>query len=92
MIIKITQDACICSGEYRLHTDDGKPSICALSDWYEASATDDNGAEYRVIWRIRVDYDSTCGDESDACDWSEPAEIIRLDDGANVTDSVQIAW
>lgn len=90
--INLTQDAYISSGERRLHTDSGKPSAYVLRDWYEAAATDADGNKYNVIWTIRDDWDNESGDESDACDWDNPAEIIRLDDGANVTDRAKINW
>ena len=90
--INLTQDAYINNGEYRLHTDSGKPSTWMLCDWYEAAATDNDGNEYRVIWAIRDDWDAESGDESDACDWDNPTEIIRLDTGDNVTSRAKIEW
>lgn len=93
MKITLKQDAYICSGGYRLHTDSGKPSISVLNEWYEASATDAAGNDYMVIWRVKPDFDAaTNPDESDACDWDSPAEIMRLDDGANVTGAAVIDW
>lgn len=94
MIIKIrlTQNAYINSGEYRLHTDSGKPSAYVLREWYEAAATDNSGKKYYVFWAIRDDWDANSGDESDACDWDNPAEIIRLDTGDNVTSRAKIEW
>ena len=91
--IKLTQDAYICSGEYRLHTDDGKPSIAVLSAWYEAMAEDAEGNEYLVVWAVKQGFDAaTNPDESDACDWDNPEEIMRQDTGENVTGSVEIEW
>jgi hypothetical protein len=87
-------EAYICGGngcEYRLHTDSGKPSIYVLRDWYEADGTDKDGNEYRIVWALRKGFDpATNPDESEACDWDSPAEVIRLDDGANVTDRAEI--
>jgi len=95
MKIRLTQDAHIegySGAEYRLHTDDVKPSIYVIRDnWYEATATDENGNEYRVVWRLRDDFDiSENLDESDACDWDEPSEIINLETGKPV--SAEIEW
>lgn len=95
--IKITQDATICGyngAEYRLHTEDGKPSVYVIRDnWYEATAQDADGNEYLIVWTIREDFDINADtDESNACDWDNPEEVIRLDDGANVTNSVVIDW
>lgn len=43
---------------------------------YRAIATDAEGNEYRVIW---AQYDGFDGDdESDACDWSNPARVDAL--------------
>lgn len=91
--VNLTQDPYINSGEYRLHTDNGKPSIYVLYEWYAAAATDENKNEYLIIWRVREDFNADENpDESDACDWDDPAEIIRLDDGENVTDRAKINW
>lgn len=93
IIVNLTQNPYINSGEYRLHTDDGKPSIYVLHEWYTAAATDENRNEYIIIWRVREDFNADENpDESDACDWDNPAEIIRIDDGANVTDRAKISW
>lgn len=83
MKIRLTQDAYISSGEYRLHTEDGKPSIYVLREWYEAAATDEDGNDYLVVWRIDPD-------DSDACDWDTPAEITQLSTGGNVTRTAKI--
>lgn len=90
--INLTQDAYINSGECRLHTDSGKPSAWVLRDWYEATAADSDGNKYCIIWALRDDWDAESGDESDACDWDNPAEIIRLDTGDNVTSRAKIEW
>lgn len=89
--ITLAQDAYICGGEYRLHTDSGAPAIGVLYNWYEAIGTDSDGNEYRVVWSIRDGYDiDTDTDESNACNWDAPEEVIRLDDGANVTAYAEI--
>lgn len=93
--IRLTQDAYVCGGngcEYRLHTDTGAPSIYVLYDWYEAAAVDADGNEYLVVWSLRRGYNPEIQDESDACDWDSPAEIIRLDTGDNVTSYAKIEW
>jgi hypothetical protein len=43
--------------------------------WYEAHATDNDGAEYIVRW-TSVDWDAE--DASDACDWDAPDYIQKL--------------
>lgn len=42
---------------------------------YEALAVDADGNDYKVIWDI---LDAQCDDESNACDWSTPSNIIAL--------------
>ncbi|MBS1368424.1 MAG: hypothetical protein HPZ91_00575 [Lentisphaeria bacterium] len=41
--------------------------------YYTASATDDDGKEYIIIWIPYNNYEERCvnGDESDACNWDE---------------------
>lgn len=95
--IRLTQDAHIegyKGAEYRLTTDAGKPSAYVIRDnWYEATATDKDDNMYLVVWRIKDGFDVyNDPDESDACNWDEPAEIIRLDTGENVTDRAKIEW
>ena len=95
MKIRLTQDAHIegySGAEYRLHTDDGKPSIYVIRDnWYEATATDENGNAYRIVWRVREDFDvNENPDESDACDWDAPAEINSIETGKPV--KAEIEW
>ena len=82
--IVLTDEAYPCAGEYRLHTDDGKPSICVLNKWYEAHAADKFDNEYRVIWRIRDDYDEETDDAEYACDWDSPAEVVGLWKGGEI--------
>lgn len=95
MKIRLTQEAHIegyKGAEYRLHTDDGSESIYVIRDnWYEATATDDNGNEYLVVWILREDFDvNENSDESDACNWDEPEEIINIETGKPVT--AEIEW
>lgn len=44
-----------------------------LKEWYEAAAADDQGNEYRVVWKI-ISPDAY--DESDACDWYSPWAVF----------------
>lgn len=91
MKLILIQDAYIQSGEYRLHTDEGKPSIYVLKNWYEAYATDADDNKYLIIWKIKPDFDiATNPDEYEACNWNTPEEIIQLDTGKNVTDQAEI--
>lgn len=41
---------------------------------YRASAMDENGGEYQAEWVALVESD----DESDACDWANPAKIEAI--------------
>lgn len=45
----------------------------------EEDAIDEDGWQkaYIVRWEILDDYNSECGDESLACDWDDPDEIIE---------------
>ena len=43
-------------------------------NWYEDTATDEAGNEYRVIW-TEVDWDAEDG--SDACNWDSPDYILE---------------
>lgn len=95
--IRLTQDAHIegyKGAEYRLTTDAGKPSACVIRDnWYEATATDKNDNMYLVVWRIKDDFNiNENPDESNACDWDNPEEIINIDTGDNVTSRSKIEW
>lgn len=67
--ITLTQDAYARGGSVRA----GGNSICKLTEWYEASAEDAEGNDYRVIWEIS---NTNAEDESDACDWSTPWAIL----------------
>lgn len=60
--------------------------IYKLTEWYEASATDEAGNQYRVIWEI------TSPDEEDAsyaCNWDAPWAVLD-EHNDNVADSVEI--
>lgn len=48
--------------------------------WYEGRGVDENGNEYKIIWDLKPEYDGNNlpQDESDACDWDSPREIIKL--------------
>ena len=87
LTIKLTDNAHIEGYEgafYRLHTDDGKASACGIhGNWYEATATDENGNEYCVVWEISNKEAFNNGDE-DCCDWDNPAEIYSYADGKPV--------
>lgn len=76
---------------YRFTTEEGKPSACGIWDnWYEATAVDDNGNQYRVVWNIKPDFDiNSNADESDACDWDNPAEIINIDNDMPVNATIE---
>lgn len=87
--IKLTQDAYVSSGEYRLHTDAGKPSITVLTTWYEALASDNEGNEYRVFWEISNQEAFDSGNE-DCCDWNNPIEIYSYKDQKPV--KAEIEW
>lgn len=52
----------------------------ALNDpYYEASAIDEQGNEYMVIWEILdLENFAELEDESNACDWDNPSEIYLL--------------
>jgi len=83
--VKLTEQATLQGypgAEYRYHTDEGRQSACVIRDnWYAADAVDTDGNKYYVIWSIRPGYDvETDADESSACDWDHPDEIIRASD------------
>lgn len=89
--IKLTCNAHVESGEMRLPTEDGKPSIYVMSgDWYQADGLDGDGNEYIVLWDILPDWDGS--DEGDACNWDRPAHIVRIAPWADVTDSAVIFY
>lgn len=75
---------------YGFTTAEGKASATGIwGERYEATAIDDDGTEYRVVWAIsnREAFDN--GDE-DCCDWNEPSEIINVETGLPVT--AEIEW
>lgn len=90
--IKLTQDAYVCGYEgafYRFTTKDGKRSCHGIwNNWYEGTATDEDGKDYKVIWEI-TDRDAFDAGDEDCCDWDNPAEILD-DEGNTVTDECVI--
>ena len=44
--------------------------------YYRASAVDAEGNDYRVRWELYEGFDGE--DESEACDWDSPSEIVEL--------------
>lgn len=75
---------------YRLTTNDRKQSACGIWDnWYEASAEDSEGNEYRVVWEISNTEAFNNGD-NDCCDWDNPAEIFSYTDGKPI--EAEIIW
>ena len=45
-------------------------------DYYTAHAVDADNNEYYIIWDI---VDAESDDESNACDWENPSDIISID-------------
>ena len=92
--IRLTQDAYVCGYEgafYRFTTVEGKPSANGIFDnWYEASAEDENGRKYKVVWAVS-DKDAFDNGDEDCCEWDNPAEILD-EQGNNVTDNCTIVW
>ena len=75
--IRLTQQAYLTSGEYRLHTDTGKPATGILSgEYYTASATDNAGNEYSVFWEIT----GTDGNGNHIVSWDDPIEVYSWTD------------
>ena len=79
--IKLTQQAYICDGDYRL-----PHSVCVVwGPYYRASAKDDNGGVYDVVWSID-DMDAVrAGNEDSACDWANPVAVVDIDNNAEIT-------
>lgn len=47
--------------------------------WYQAVATDKDGNEYMVVWDILPGFNiDDIEDESEACDWDNPASIEEI--------------
>ena len=91
MKINLTQNAYAAGTYYRLPTEDGEASIYAMQgNWYEASAEDEEGNEYLVMWDILDDWDGE--DEGDACNWDHPAAVVQLDPWRDVTAQAEIVW
>lgn len=90
MIITLIQEAYLTGAYLRLPTEDGQASVFAMEgNWYEATAVDDDGNEYLVLWEIRDSVDiNTLDDESDACDWENPVAVVQLDPWRDVTSKV----
>lgn len=71
---------------YRFHFESGSLLATGIFDyWYRGFAYDDNGFEYRIIWNLKSDFFNEDGslnelfylvDESDLCDWEDPAEVF----------------
>lgn len=91
--IKLTENACVEGYEgafYRFHTENGTLSPCGIWDnWYEASAVDEDGNEYRVVWEIS-DHEAFNNGDEDCCDWDNPAEIYSYADRKPV--EAEIEW
>ena len=81
-IIKLTEDAYVCGGSLQI-------GIVLLTEWYQASAEDDAGNEYRVLWELDEEYDPNTQEEDSACDWGSPF-VVYDEDGRDVTDEVEI--
>lgn len=81
-MIFTTGDAYL-SGQYlRLPTEDGKPSVFALTgDWYEAPAVDPAGNEFTVYWKLREDGEAN---------WEHPTAVVQNDPWRAVTDQVRV--
>jgi hypothetical protein len=43
--------------------------------YYRASAVDAEGNDYRVRWELYEGFEGE--DESEACDWDSPSEIVE---------------
>lgn len=88
MKINLTQNAYPAGTFYRLPTEDGEASIYAMQgNWYEASAKDEQGNEYLVMWDILTDWDGEDG--GDACNWDHPTAVVQLDPWRDVTDKIE---
>lgn len=91
--IKLTSEPCLkgYDGAFlRFVSEDGEELSTGIWDyWYQATAQDKAGEEYRVVWALRNSYDMDCGDETKACDWDYPDQITD-EQGRNVTDKVKL--
>lgn len=92
MKIRLTQEAEIegYDGAFlRYVSSDGKESARGIRDtWFEATATNENGDDYRVFWKLKDDFDiESEHDYEYACDWYRPYMILD-DDGKNVIDGI----
>ena len=77
---------------YRYTTPSGGASACGIWDnWYQGIGVDGAGDVYMIVWKLRDGYDSQNDpDESSACDWDNPAEIIDLSTGLPV--EAKLIW
>ncbi len=82
--IRLTQPAWYMGGYYRLHTDDGKPSVTVLHEYYTAQAVDNADNDYDVYWSISNRRAFEAG-SVDCCDWDNPDEIYSWHDSKPVT-------
>ena len=57
------------------------------NNWYEASATDEDGNTYTVYWAITGDINDE--DASDHCDWDTPY-MVTDEDGHIVKEAIEI--
>lgn len=88
--IKLLQSPYITGGYYRLPTEDGGPSIYAMSgDWVEASAEDAGGNRYTVYWEMD---DPSDPDELEDLDISSPTAVVAEDPWRDVTEFVTITY
>jgi hypothetical protein len=79
--ITLTEEAYAGGGSVRV-------GVCELTEWYEAAAEDNQGNQYRVVWKLKEDANPY--DESDACDWESPWVILN-EDGEDVSDEVELS-
>ena len=83
--IKLTNEAYLASGEYRLHTDEGKPATGVLREYYTASATDNAGNDYSVFWEI----EGTDGNGDHIVLWDDPIEVYSWTDNKPVKAAIE---
>ncbi len=51
------------------------PYVGDNGDIYKAHAIDANCNEYQIIWEV---IDEIATDESEACDWDRPVDVVKL--------------
>lgn len=88
--ITLVNDAYLESGEYRIPTCDGKPSVsCITGQWYQSDGVDAFGNTYLVIWEILEEWaDDDDIDQGNACRWNNPSYIINTTDYKQCTESI----